>query len=240
MWYIYRSGKGLHYPLEVGYRAIDSGEISHDFDLVKSWCQDGCDSYGSGGCAPWAPPFAGLAHDYPYGVIFFARFFTEYLPALYAHSKIPYIKYRFPDIIISTLFARLGYQVLDSKAENILFLNSGHCMGCGLAPCNYLRGYDYCVNPGRRTFAIGATGIEGAKLLQEAFGIKLQWYHNGAEQVKSICKVMGWFCRERSIQNQILDDMLRNLNALDCTPFPILGPEYQTTLKSLALADLLY
>lgn len=233
MWYIYSSGKGKHYPLEVGYRAIDSGEISHDYDLVKSWCREGCESYGSGGCAPWAPPFSALEIQYPYGVVFFARFFTKDLPAPYASSKIPYMQYRFPDIIISALFTKLGYQVLDSITENILFLNSGHCMGCGLALCNYLRGYRHCINPRRRTYAIGATGIEAAKLLQEAFGIKLQWFISGEEKVESISKVMGWFCQQRQVQNQILDQMLINLNALNCTRFPIPAQQYQMMVKSL-------
>jgi hypothetical protein len=73
MWYIYSSGKDKHYLLEVGYRAIDSGEISHNYELVRGWCQEGCDSYGSGGCAPWAPPFSALKLDYPYGVLIFAK-----------------------------------------------------------------------------------------------------------------------------------------------------------------------
>ena len=232
MWYIYSSGKDKHYLLEVGYRAIDSGEISHNYELVRGWCQEGCDSYGSGGCAPWAPPFSALKLDYPYGVLIFARFFTRYLPPLYARCQIPYVQYRFPDIILTTLFTRLGYQVLDSISGDILFLNSGHCMGCGLATCNYLRGYPYCINPGRRTYAIGATGIEAAKLLQEAFGIKLQWYR-GEDQVDSMSKVMGLFCQQRQVQNQILEQMLINLNALNCTHFPIPGQHYQLMVKSL-------
>ena len=106
-------------------------------------------------------------------------------------------------------------------------------MGCGLATCNYLRGYPYCIiNPGRRTYAIGATGIEAAKLLQEAFGIKLQWYR-GEDQVDSMSKVMGLFCQQRQVQNQILDQMLINLNALNCTHFPIPGQHYQLMVKSL-------
>jgi hypothetical protein len=46
-------------------------------------------------------------------------------------------------------------------------------------------------------------------------------------------KVMGLFCQQRQVQNQILDQMLINLNALNCTHFPIPGQHYQLMVKSL-------
>jgi hypothetical protein len=67
---------------------------------------------------------------------------------------------------------------------------------------------------------------------RQAFGIKLQWYR-GEDQVDSMSKVMGLFCQQRQVQNQILDQMLINLNALNCTHFPIPGQHYQLMVKSL-------
>ena len=78
MWYIYSSGKDKHYLLEVGYRAIDSGEISHNYELVRGWCQR--DAIATAlEAVPWAPPFQPKL-DYPYGVLIFARFYQ--IPAL--------------------------------------------------------------------------------------------------------------------------------------------------------------
>lgn len=233
MWYIYSSRQGNHYPLELGYRAVDSWEIRHNYELVSRWCQEGCESYGSGGCPPWAPPFAAWQEHYPYAVLLFARFFCRYQPDRYTHSKMLYLRYRFPDIILSRLFSSLGYQVQGSIKEDIVFLNSGHCMGCGQAECNFLRGYNYCLNPVKRTYAIGATGIESAQMLQQIFGIRLQWISESNQEVSSITKLMGLLCKQRKIQNRILDEMIGNLNALSCSSWKIPGPEYQDALSRL-------
>ncbi|KUG02837.1 hypothetical protein ASZ90_019770 [hydrocarbon metagenome] len=232
MWYIYTSQEGNNYPLEFGYRAIETVEIIHNYEKVTDFCRNGCDSYGSGGCPPWAPRFADIQTQYTYGVLVFAKFFSRYKPAKFARCDIPYLQYGFQDIILSSLFTKLGYQVKKCMQEDVLFLNSGHCMGCGLLPCSFLKGDVYCRNPQRRTFAIGATGVEAVPLLQSVFGINLEWYEN-QQEVNCITKTMGFFCRERSIQNQIMDKMVVNLNSLPCSRFEIPGKEYRTILNGL-------
>ncbi len=234
MWYIYTSRKGNNYPLEFGYRAIETGEIKHNYAQITDFCKKGCENYGSGGCPPWAPAFADIQTQYKHGILVFARFFSRYKPDNFAGCDIPYLQYSFQDIVLSSLLTQLGYQVKKFIPEDVLFLNSGHCMGCGLLTCSFLKGELYCRNPQRRTYAIGATGVEVIFLLNHAFGINLEWYTaDNQQQVNCITKTMGFFCQGRAVQNQIMDNMISNLNALPCSRFEIPGEEYLLTLKKL-------
>lgn len=234
MWYIYTSQEGNNYPLEFGYRAIESREVNHNYELITGFCRDGCESYGSGGCPPWAPRFADIQAQFSYGVLVFARFFSRYLPTRYAANHIPYLQYRFQDIIISSLFSKLGYQVTNGIEEEVLFLNSGHCMGCGSLTCSFSKGQAYCQNPSRRTYGIGATGVEVVSLLHSVFRIKLEWHTaDNKEPVNCITKTMGFFCRDRAIQNQVMDEMINNLNALPCSRWKIPSQEYRQLVNRL-------
>ncbi len=233
MWYIYTSQEGNNYPLEFGYRAVESNEVTYNYEQITNLCRKGCESCGSGGCPPWAPSFSDIQTQYAYGVLIFARFFSRYRPSRLALSNIPYLQYRFQDIILSRLFTQLGYQVRESIQEEVLFLNSGHCMGCGLQTCSFIKGETNCRHPQRRTYAIGATGVEVVPLLQSVFGITLQWHNADNQQVDCITKTMGFFCRERSIQNEIMDEMIVNLNTLPCSKFKIPTEEYRLILNRL-------
>ncbi len=234
MWYIYTSKEGNNYPLELGYQAIESREVKHNYEQITGFCKEGCESYGSGGCPPWAPPFADIQAQYAYGVLIFASFFSRYKPTKFLLPNIPYFQYRFQNIILSNLLTELGYQIKKCIAEDTVFLNSGHCMGCGLQSCSFLQGEAYCRNPQRRTYGIDAAGVEVVALLHSVFGINLQWHSDdNQQQVNSITKTIGLFCKDREVQNQIMDDMITNLNSLPCSRYKIPGEEYRLMLNKL-------
>jgi len=233
VWYLYTSRRGNTYPLELGYKAVDSSEIKHDYGLITGFCKNGCESYNSGGCPPHAPRFEDIQISYKHGVLVFASFFTKYKPVIFSNADNAYINYRFQDIVISSLFTQLGYAVKDNFGADVLFLNSGHCMGCGEQKCSFTRGEKYCRNPKRRTFAIGATGVETARLLNDVFGIELQWHTDNNNEVECITKAMGFFCKNREIQNKILAEMIPQLNSLKTSRFPINSREYRRLLRSM-------
>ncbi|HWP96870.1 MAG TPA: DUF2284 domain-containing protein [Syntrophomonadaceae bacterium] len=218
MWYIYTTGGGSHYPLELGYRAMSSAEIVHDYDRLTIFCKDGCESYNSGGCPPWAPRFEVVQEQYPYAVLVFARFYTRFLPEQFRSSPNPSTHYRFQDIILTRLLSHLGYRVRSSCGGQAIFLNAGHCPGCGDTPCSFLLGEQSCRNSRARVFNIGATGIDAEATMRKFFGIQLQWQTRGAHQeVEYIIKVMGFFTTNSREQNNILDQIPGALKHLPST-----------------------
>ena len=42
MWIIYTDSKGHDYPLEIGYKLINSSAICHDYERITGYCRDGC------------------------------------------------------------------------------------------------------------------------------------------------------------------------------------------------------
>ncbi len=230
MWYIYTTRKGKHYPLEVGYKAVKSRDLAHDYDKVTGYCRSGCGSWGSGGCPPWAPHFQEIRLRYPYGVPVFARFFCRFQPAT---SGQWYSSYWFQDIVLSSFFTRLGYALQIRFESDLMFLNSGHCAGCGDQKCSFSQGMDWCRNPQQRTYSIGATGVEVTAMIQDVFGIDLQWCHGEAfHPVEYITKASGIFCKTRALQDVIMNEMVDTLNSLSCCQCKIGSQEYRHVLKT--------
>lgn len=238
MWYIYTTGGGSHYPLELGYRAMLSSEIVHDYDRLTIYCKDGCESYNSGGCPPWAPRFEVFQEQYPYAVLVFARFYTRFLPGIFGFSPDPLINYRFQDIILTRLLARLGYAVQSSCGGQATFLNAGHCPGCSDTPCSFLLGEQNCRNPKARVYNIGATGIDAEATMKKFFGIQLQWQtQSDHQEVEYIIKVMGFFATSSREQNKILDRIPEAIPKLPSTRLAPDNSKYQELLKGRLAAQ---
>lgn len=117
--------------------------------------------------------------------------------------------------------------------DELIFLNSGHCAGCGDQKCSFSQGLKRCRNPGHRTYSIGATGVEVTSLVHEVFGIDLQWSQGeGSSSVEFVTKAAGFFCKTRAVQDAIMNEMVETLNSLQCSQYKIGSGEYQEVLKN--------
>lgn len=233
MWYIYTSHEGRHFPLEFGFKAIKSSEIHHDYDRLVAYCRDGCRSYNSGGCPPWAPRFEEVATRYPLGVLVFARFFTRYLPEVCKSSADAVEKYDFQDIILSNMLSKLGYALIQDLTGQVFFLSPGHCHGCKEQPCSFTQGERECRKPDRRSYSVSATGIDVQPTLRSIFNIELQWHSGGDYQVEYTLKVMGFLVRNHRLQNLILDRIIPSLQGLPCTVVQPASPGLAACLRDL-------
>jgi len=234
MWYIYTASSGNNYPIEIGYRAVGAGDVVHDYEFITSLCKNGCRSYNSGGCPPWAPRFEDIEACYPYGVLVYAKFLSKFSPLKPGYVKKIDMLFGFQDMILSKLLTQLGYVVTDKCAENVLFLNNGHCRGCDIQECSFKLGESYCRYPERRTYSIGATGVDVSSTLKNVFGIELQWYTEDTyDRVEYITKMVGFFCQQFHMQNQVLDSIVNCLNALKSTKFKIGSDGYRMLVQQL-------
>lgn len=219
MQYIYTTGKRDSYPIELNFKAIASRDMIADYVRVTGYCKSGCKNYNyAGGCPPLAPNFELLREQYPFGVLIYARLYSEFKPDKVKASKKVYIHYRFQDIILSNLLTNLGYALIRKNGSDVRFLNNGYCMGCGQKKCNFKLGNNFCKNPDRRTFSLEASGVDVEASLKIIFNIELQWYDKfNYEAVEHMTKAIGLFCKTEDRQVNITDSLISCLNDLKST-----------------------
>ncbi len=233
MWYVYSTGGGRHIPLEFGYKAVLSAQIKHDYKRFNKLCQEGCPSYGSGGCPPWAPSFGSLQDVFPHSVLIFARFFSRFVPDQYKTLSQFCRPYCFQDIILSNLLNNLGYFFAKKLGSKIQFLTCGHCAGCAQSACSVTRQKDKCCNPANRAYSISATGIDIGITLAEILGIQLQWHDFGKDlEADNIFKIIVLLSVDVAVQNHIMNQIPEVLNMLPCTKINLYSPYQSSYLRT--------
>lgn len=171
--YHHKTTTGNVYPVEIGYQPVHPMEIPFDHAATVKACQDGCNNYGrNGGCPPYAPNFANLRVDYPYGVIIFARLFTRYYPPKVLAGNY-YIRTNSVESMLSRLMTRIGHKAASTIGG--IFLGTGHCSGC--RKCAFKSGNTECVNPDKRIFSMESTGILVGDLVTQELDFSLQWWN---------------------------------------------------------------
>ncbi|MGI6649759.1 MAG: DUF2284 domain-containing protein [Bacillota bacterium] len=216
MQYIYTTGKGDSYPIELDYKAILSDQLVSDYNRVTGYCKTGCKNYNyAGGCPPLAPNFELLREKYPLAVLIYARLYSEFKPDKVKASEKVYIHYRFQDIILSNLLTNLGYELTRKNRNQIFFLNNGYCMGCGNKKCNFKLGNNFCANPDRRTFSLEACGVDVEASLKKIFNIELQWYNkSNYNTVEHMTKAIALLCKNHAQQAELSNSLIGCLNGL--------------------------
>ena len=224
MWIIYTDSKGHDYPLEIGYKLINSSAICHDYERITGYCRDGCPDYGSGGCPPYAPSVEGVAQQYPFVIMIYAIFLSRFIPAELAPDD-----FSLQDVVLSDLLNQLGYAVLARYPEGVFFLTCGHCQGCGTETCSFKLGEEECRKPERRAYSIAATGGDVTQTLQDIFNITLQWI-KGEQQTEYIIKVMGLLCADPQWPPGLEAELESLLNSLECVKYGVDSPEARAVL----------
>lgn len=215
MWIIYTDQQGENYPLEIGFKLIDSSEICHDYDRITGYCREGCPDYASGGCPPYAPALAEVAVKYPYGILIYAKFLSRFKPAGMAAED-----FRLQDLVLSDMLNQLGYAVIGQHPDGLFFLNCGHCQGCGTETCSFKLGEESCRKPERRAYSIAATGVDVTQTLKDVFDITLQWIKEG-NQTEYIIKVMGLLSPDPELPQAIEQRLEPVLNSLECIKYQV-------------------
>lgn len=219
MWIIYTDSQGRNFPLEIGYRVIESAGISHDYDRITGYCRDGCPDYGSGGCPPHAPAWSVVAANHPYGILIYAKFLSRFKPSHLAADD-----FSLQDTVLSDFLNQLGYAILAEHEDGLFFVTCGHCQGCGEESCSYKQGEASCRRPECRAYSIAATGVDVTPTLKNIFGIDLQWT-KGEKQAEYIIKVMGLLSADTDLPMQVASHLSVALNKLDCLKWKLNSPE---------------
>lgn len=215
MWIIYTDSQGRDFPLEIGYRVIESARISHDYDRITGYCRDGCPDYGSGGCPPHAPAYSEVAANHPYVILIYAKFLSRFKPSHLAAED-----FSLQDTVLSDFLNQLGYEILAEHEDGLFFLTCGHCQGCGQEICSYKQGQASCRRPERRAYSIAAAGVDVAPTLKNIFDIDLQWI-KGENQAEYIIKVMGLLSTNADLPMLVASQLSVALNKLDCLKWKI-------------------
>ena len=220
MYYLYTTGQGKTYPVEMGYQFIDSKDIVYNYEEITALCSS-CGNFNKGGgCPPLAPKFEKISENKDFGIIIYAKLDSIYKPEKVKKNNNYYIHYRFQDVILSNLLTKLGYMIRDDF-EDMLFLNNGYCMGCR-SKCNFKKGENTCLKPERRTFSLEATGINVERTLKEQFDITLQWYNKeNYQEIDYMVKAIGLFYKNREYDQKIDQFFLNYLNSLSSTKYKI-------------------
>jgi predicted metal-binding protein len=214
--YLYTTGNGKTYPIEMDYKFIESKNYVYDYDQITSLCE-GCGNYHQGGgCPPLAPKFDDIIKTKRYSIMIYAKLLSKYKSEGVKNSNNYYIHYRFQDIILSNLLTNLGYTIRDDY-NNLVFLNNGFCMGCS-KKCSFKLGENICRNPKKRTFSLEATGVNVEKTLKNEFGIELQWYNKeNYRDIDFMVKSIGLFYADKEISQKIENRFIEYLNSLKST-----------------------
>lgn len=218
--YFYKTINGKIYPVEIGYKAIDSELITYDYIQITDLCRSGCKNYNfAGGCPPRAPNFDHIKNNNGFGVLLYGRFYSKYKSPKVKASTRPYVHYKFQDLILTSLLNKISNQVVSYIGKkNIIVLSNGYCMGCGSKKCSFKSGGNICRNPDKRTFSLEATGINVQVTIKNVFDIVLQWYNkNNYSEVEYMTKVIGFFCTSEYYQTKIFNIIPDSLNILPCT-----------------------
>lgn len=226
MWIIYTDPQDRDFPMEVGYRVIESARISHDYDRITGYCQDGCPDYGSGGCPPHAPAWSEVAAIHPHGILIYAKFLSRFKPSYLAADD-----FSLQDTVLSDFLNQLGYAILAEYEGDLFFVTCGHCQGCGEESCSYKQGEASCRRPERRAYSIAAAGVDVTPTLKNVFDIDLQWI-KGENQAEYIIKVMGLFSADADLPMLIASQLSVVLNKLACLKWKLDSPEARKTLHA--------
>lgn len=163
---------GNTYPIEIGYRTIDPQQVVTDRAATLKACREGCKRYGNnGGCPPYAPDYAELRKQYPFGVTVFSRLYTRHFPEKVLHGNF-YVRWVFVETVLSRVMANIGLAA--REATGGYFLGTGHCIGC--KQCAFKTGETICRRPEKRTFSMESTGILVTEFMKKEVGFELQWW----------------------------------------------------------------
>jgi predicted metal-binding protein len=169
---VYKTTTGNYYPLKLGYSIISSSSVPVDQDFTNKACRDGCRLFGlNGGCPPNSPNFKKIAKNYL--LLLYIMILTDNYPPKVLKGGY-YTRWVFVETFITSLTKNLGERIASDLKGYLL--GSGHCISCKPKKCSVKIGYR-CKDPKKRTFSLESSGVIVTQLMEETFGIKLEWWN---------------------------------------------------------------
>jgi len=168
---VYRTRQGKPYPIEIGLAVVPVPCVRVDALATTEACKKGCGLYGrNGGCPPFSPEF----HEIPGEemLILYAKLLTEHFPSRVLHGPY-YSRWVFVETFMTPLMNRIGRALTSSLGG--YFLSSGNCHSCRPKRCAVKDGLN-CRKPQVRTYSLEATGVLVTEMMNDIFGLELQWW----------------------------------------------------------------
>ncbi|RJR30444.1 MAG: hypothetical protein C4576_33520 [Desulfobacteraceae bacterium] len=168
---LYRTGTGKEYPLELGYGVMKSDMVPVDHAATSEACKSGCNLYSrNGGCPPYAPNFEKLCGKEI--IVLYVKIHTRHYPSRVLAGPY-YTRWVFVETFLTSLTNKIGKRLAEDLGG--CFVSSGNCHSCRPKRCAVKEG-GKCRNPIARTYSLEATGVLVTSLMEQCFGIQLQWW----------------------------------------------------------------